>query len=126
MDLGSQERDRNPDVSKWRENRESNWYRDIGYQLQEVIRAHRYDIKAKGEKPDDPGWHECSCGEWAGYWSGFEPHVADHLRAALVDVVPRVSIEEKMDQPTTCKVWIGGQLKFDGVDKSVLLKRGEV
>ena len=64
----------------WRRNRERGWYRDVGYALQDVLRAHRYDLRKKGSKPDDPGWHECSCGEWEGYWSSFEPHVADHLR----------------------------------------------
>lgn len=46
-------------------------------------RGHRYDLSAKGSRPSDPGWHECSCREWEGYWSAFEPHVADHLRAAV-------------------------------------------
>jgi hypothetical protein len=70
------------DVDAWRENRGPGWYEDIGYQLQDVIRGHRYEYGRKGSKPADPGWHECSCG-WEGYWSAFEPHVADHLRAAL-------------------------------------------
>lgn len=113
--------EREDGAGAWRENREFGWYRDIGYELQKVIQTHRYRYDAKGEKPDDPGWHECSCGGWAGYWSGFEPHVADHLRALMMKKVPQVSIKEEINQPTTCKVWIGGQLKFDGVDKSILL-----
>lgn len=68
----------------WRESRQPGWFHDIGYALQDVLHSHRYEFAKKGVKPDDPGWHECSCGEWQGYWSGFEPHVADHLRAVVV------------------------------------------
>jgi hypothetical protein len=64
----------------WRESREPGWYRDVGYALQDALRLHLYDYRRKGEKPDDPGWHECTCGTWQGYWSGWQPHVADHLR----------------------------------------------
>lgn len=70
--------------SAWRWNRERGWFHDIGYTLQDVLRTHRYDTRTKGSKPDDPGWHECSCGAWEGYWSDFHPHVADHLRAVVV------------------------------------------
>lgn len=72
------------DLSAWRENRDGKWFRDIGYALQDVLQGHRYEIRKKGSKPDDPGWHECSCGAWEGYWSDFHPHVADHLRAVVV------------------------------------------
>lgn len=68
----------------WRESREPGWFRDVGYVFEKVLGEHRYDIKRKGIKPDDPGWHECSCGNWQGYWSGFHPHLADHLRAAVI------------------------------------------
>lgn len=71
----------------WRESRENRWYRDVGYELEQVIRLHRYEHHLKGEKPDDPGWHECSCGTWEGYWSSWHSHVADHLRA--VALMPR-------------------------------------
>ena len=74
----------NAELAAWRENREPGWFRDIGYALQDVLTAHRYDYKRKGSKPDDPGWHECTCG-WEGYWSSFHPHVADHLRACVTD-----------------------------------------
>lgn len=75
---------------EWRKNRAPGWYRDIGYLLQDVVRDHRYDYKRKGIKPDDPGWHACSCKEWEGYWSGFEPHVADHLRRVAVEAMGSV------------------------------------
>lgn len=68
--------------SAWRENRERGWTGDLGYALQDVIRGHRYRYDRKGSKPLDPGWHECDCG-WAGYWSSYEPHVADELRAVV-------------------------------------------
>lgn len=71
-------------MDTWRLRREPKWYEDIGYALEDVLRQHRYDYKQKGVKPDDPGWHVCSCGEWQGYWSGFHPHVADHLRAVVM------------------------------------------
>jgi hypothetical protein len=74
-----------PRVDEWRASRRPGWYKDVGYRLQDVLTAHLYDYKRKGAKPDDPGWHECSCGKWEGYWSGFRPHVADHLRASVVN-----------------------------------------
>lgn len=46
------------------------------------LRNHRYDIGAKGSKPDDPGWHVCSCG-WEGYWCDWQPHVAEQIIVAL-------------------------------------------
>lgn len=81
----------NPDLSAWRTNREPKWYRDIGYALQEIIQRHRYDYDNKGTKPQAPGWHMCSCGAWEGYWSGFQPHVANHLRNAVIPAEPVVS-----------------------------------
>jgi hypothetical protein len=71
-------------LSDWRKSREPRWYRDIGYALQDVLGDHRFDLKNKGAKPDDPGWHACTCGEWEGYWSSFHPHVADHLRVVAL------------------------------------------
>lgn len=73
---------------EWRRQRGPDWQHDVGYQLQDVLRAHRYDYDRKGSKPDDPGWHACTCG-WEGYWSSFHPHVADHLRAAVAATTPR-------------------------------------
>lgn len=75
------------DLEAWRENRERFWYLDVGYSLQAVLRAHRYDTRTRGTKPSDPGWHPCSCG-WEGYWSSFEPHVADQLRSVVVAAGP--------------------------------------
>lgn len=69
-------------ISAWRNQREPGWFRDVGYALQDVLRVHQYDYKRKGDKPDDPGWHECTCG-WGGYWCDFEPHVTDHLRLVV-------------------------------------------
>ena len=68
----------------WRETREPGWYLDLGYLFQDILNSHRYDYRRKGSKPDSPGWHECSCG-WEGYWTSFNPHVANHLRAAALD-----------------------------------------
>lgn len=65
----------------WRKNRESGWHRDIGYQLQEVLGAHRYEVMITGS---DIGRHACSCGTWAGYWTDFFPHLADALRAVTL------------------------------------------
>lgn len=67
----------------WRDDHGPQWFRDVGYALEDVVRKHRYEYDRKGIKPDDPGWHECSCGAWQGYWSGFHSHVADHLRALV-------------------------------------------
>lgn len=58
-----------------------------------VLREHRYDYRDKGAKPDDPGWHRCSCG-WEGYWSGWQPHVAENVtqtvRTHVVNLVDPV------------------------------------
>jgi hypothetical protein len=75
------------ELGEWRQNRERGWTNDPGYAFQDVVRQHRYDYRNKGSKPADPGWHVCSCGGWEGYWSGFEPHVADHLRATHERIV---------------------------------------
>lgn len=37
--------------------------------------------------------------------------------------LPEVTIERKPNEPTECKVMVNGVLEFDGVDKSVLLRR---
>ena len=50
--------------------------------LRDALGAHRYDYRTKGAKPDDPGWHACTCG-WEGYWCEFEPHLAQEALDAL-------------------------------------------
>lgn len=41
-----------------------------------VMRQHYYKVQERtATKPDDPGWHACTCG-WEGYWSDYQPHVA--------------------------------------------------
>ena len=66
-------------AASWRKNREGRWYDDIGYKIQDILTKHRYVIEDRGSKPDDPGWHACTCG-WEGYWSDFHPHLADLIR----------------------------------------------
>src|SRR5690554_2077631 len=78
------------DLTSWRTNRAKGWTKDLGYVIQDQLRRHDYLIGRKGEKPDDPGWNECRCG-WEGYWSGFHPHVADHIREALLSAHPTSS-----------------------------------
>lgn len=69
----------------WRENREPGWTEDIGYVLQNILQSHHYLTGVPGlKRPNDPGWNPCTCG-WEGYWSDYEPHVADLLRAAVQD-----------------------------------------
>ena len=76
-------------LGSWRLGRSPGWTKDIGYQLQDVLQSHRYELRDGGSKPTDPGWHPCSCGAWEGYWSWFHPHVADVLRAlVLEDQIP--------------------------------------
>lgn len=71
--------------SSWRQNREKGWQHDIGYLLQDTVRSHRYELWENGTERSGTGWHPCSCGAWEGYWSDFEPHLADELRKILVD-----------------------------------------
>lgn len=71
-------------LSEWRKNREPGWYKDIGYVLQDILRDHRYQDHIPSTKAGDPGWHSCTCG-WEGYWSEFDGHVANYLRAAVAD-----------------------------------------
>lgn len=52
--------------------------RDDGWLRAEALRAHYYDIRDRGSKPEDPGWHVCTCG-WEGYWIDWHTHVADIL-----------------------------------------------
>lgn len=69
---------------EWRVNtRATKSYNDIGYAIQDVIDSHSYRYDLKGDKPDDPGWHECSCG-WEGYWAGFNNHVTNCIREVVV------------------------------------------
>lgn len=67
-------------IDAWRDNREPGWQHDIGYRLQRVLTRHTY---LHGNLRSEVGWHPCVCG-WEGYWSDFEPHVADFLRAEVV------------------------------------------
>lgn len=83
-------------VEAWRESREPRWYYDIGYKMQDELLRHRFEINDHGEKPDDPGWHVCSCGGWEGYWCDWQPHVTDGLRALVVareDALRRSAVE---------------------------------
>jgi hypothetical protein len=70
--------------ASWRASREPGWHQDIGYQLQDVLRAHQYSRSSS--RPDDPGWLACSCGHWQGYWCDFHPHVADELRVVVAEL----------------------------------------
>lgn len=72
----------------WREERGPGWARDIGYRLQETLGRHSTTNYAnRGSKPNDPGWHSCTCG-WEGYWTDFHPHLADELRELVADPPP--------------------------------------
>ena len=52
---------------------------DVEYAVLTVLRHHIYRTDRQGnERPDDPGWHPCTCG-WEGYWSDYQPHVASHV-----------------------------------------------
>lgn len=52
--------------------------------IRDALSTHRYESHRPGsDRPSDPGWHPCPCG-WQGYWSSFEPHVAEHVCAALL------------------------------------------
>lgn len=53
----------------------------------QALRTHTYDYRTKGSRPDDPGWHMCRCGEWAGYWCDFyDEHLAPEILKVLGDV----------------------------------------
>lgn len=77
------------DIAAWRENRGPLWYTDIGYVLQDILRDHRYQAHIPSMKHGDPGWHACTCG-WEGYWSEFDGHVANYLRAAVASRMENV------------------------------------
>ena len=36
---------------------------------------------------------------------------------------PRVEIDAALGEPTTCKVWVGGRLLFNGVDRASDIQR---
>lgn len=56
---------------------------DEEWPILQELRLHYYDHREKGsERPSDPGWHVCRCG-WQGYWSDYDPHVAQRVAAAL-------------------------------------------
>lgn len=57
-----------------------NGHRACDSQARWVARCYIYDGHPT---PGKPGWHHCTCG-WEGYWSGFHPHVTDHLRAVVL------------------------------------------
>ena len=51
---------------------------DLVWALQYIITNHTYDTRHRTtSRPDDPGWHYCRCGQWEGYWSGYNTHVAE-------------------------------------------------
>lgn len=83
-------------LGTWRQNRSPGWTKDVGYALQDEVRRHHYDLRNCGSKPGSPGWHACTCGQWEGYWSGFHPHVTDHLREVAVNhrAVPNTAAAE--------------------------------
>lgn len=57
------------------------------YAVVQALRTHTYDYRTKGSRPDDPGWHMCRCGEWAGYWCDFyDEHLAPEILKVLGDV----------------------------------------
>ena len=59
---------------------------DLVWALQYVITNHTYDTTHRSKsKPNDPGWHECRCGLWEGYWSGYNEHVAEDQVKVLTD-----------------------------------------
>ncbi len=61
------------------------------YEVMDTLRAHYYDVRKKGSKPNDPGWHQCRCGNWEGYWSGWHEHVASDLLEHLTVHDGRIS-----------------------------------
>lgn len=56
---------------------------DLEHALGQVMLEHRYDYQNRGSKPEDPGWHKCTC-PWEGYWFDHTPHVAHEQFTALV------------------------------------------
>lgn len=86
-------------TGEWRTNRERGWHTDIGYQLQDVLRAHRFEVMQPGS---DIGRHACSCGSWEGYWTDFHPHVADHLRAVAVETAIDASLNSFFQGMRVC------------------------
>ena len=73
------------DLSGWRMERGEKWYKELGWAFLSVVQSHRYDYADKGDKPDDPGWHVCTCRTWQGYWTGFDTHVTNHLRKEALE-----------------------------------------
>lgn len=59
---------------------------DVRWALLTEVRRHDYDTRDRRSRPDDPGWHGCSCG-WEGYWCDWQPHVADHLTRMVAERV---------------------------------------
>jgi hypothetical protein len=64
---------------------------------------HRFEmgkLDKKGSKPEDPGWWECMCGTWEGYWSDYNKHVAGDQIDMLTDagVLPRPEAQETHDE----------------------------
>jgi len=61
-------------------NREHRSPTEAEWPVLEELREHIYQywLAGPGGKPGDPGWHPCRCG-WEGYWSAWQPHVAQAL-----------------------------------------------
>lgn len=66
-----------------------------GYSLADVIKTiiaeHRYDYRNKGDRPDDPGYHGCTCGEWHGYWSEFDKHQGAAVATEMIRLAPALA-----------------------------------
>jgi len=60
--------------------------------------------------------------------SGIDPLriAVEKIIADRLEQTPKVEIAQAVGQPTTCRVWVGGILRFDGVDRSVLMRRHRV
>lgn len=68
-----------------------------------ILNLHRFEmgkLDKKGSKPEDPGWWECMCGTWEGYWSDYNKHVAGDQIDMLTDagVLPRPEVQEAHDE----------------------------
>lgn len=48
--------------------------------------------------------------------------VAARVLRAVSHLIPEVQIDHRLNQPTTCKVWILGRLEFDGQDRTEQLR----